>query len=268
MRPARALHGQLWSPGRSVVSDLRRALGHPRSAWDALRGWALLARVTHLRYAEVMRCRRELLDDGDFRAHLERCSADVHYVFSGLPQLYAVVRAAKPAVVVETGVASGLSSAHILRALAASGSGVLHSIDLPNVQQGSILPRGRASGWVVPDSLRGRWKLHIGDSRTILPALLDRLGRVDLFLHDSDHSYENMSFEFEQAFPRLAPGGLLMSDDVHLHGAWDDFCARHGVPAARVGHLGLTRKPPSGRSDAGPPRVPRRSPTRGIRRSP
>lgn len=268
MRPAKALHGQLWLPGRSVLSDVRRALGSPRSAWDALRGWALLARVAHLHYAELMRYRRELLDDGEFQAHLGRCLADVQYVFSGLPQLYAVVRAVKPAVVVETGVASGLSSAHILRALAVNGSGALHSIDLPNVQHGSILPRGRASGWIVPDSLRGPWTLHVGDSREILPALLGALGRVDLFLHDSDHSYESMSFEFEQAYPRLAPGGLLMSDDVHLHGAWKDFCAKHGLRPARIGHLGLTQKPPALRTDAGPPRVPRRLQTSSIRRNP
>ena len=268
MRPARALHGQLWLPGRSIVGDVRRTLGSPRSAWEALRGWALLAHVVHLHYAELMRYRRELLDDGEFQAHLGRCRADVQYVFSGLPQLYAVVRAVKPAVVVETGVASGMSSAHILRALAANGSGELHSIDLPNVQHGSILPRGRASGWIVPYSLRGPWKLHIGDSREMLPALLDALGRVDLFLHDSDHSYESMSFEFEQAYPRLAPGGLLMSDDVHLHGAWNDFCAKHGLLPSRIGHLGLTRKPPALRTDNPPPRVPRRSPASGIRRNP
>ena len=35
-------------------------------------------------------------------------------------ELYALVRAARPSVVVETGVASGISSAHILRALAAA----------------------------------------------------------------------------------------------------------------------------------------------------
>jgi len=62
-------------------------------------------------------------------------------------------------------------------------------------------------------------------------------------LHDSDHSYENMAFEFEQAFPKLKHGGLLMSDDTHLHAAWDDFCAKHGLRPTRIEHLGVTRKP-------------------------
>ena len=243
MSTGKALDERHWLPGRSVVSDVRRALRSPRDAWNTWRGWVLLARHADLRYSELMRYRRELLDDREFQGHFARCLADVPYTHAGLPKLYAVVRALKPAVIVETGVASGMSSAHILRALAANGSGTLHSIDLPNVQQGSVLPQGRTSGWIVPPSLRGPWRLHIGDTRELLPALLGSLDRVDLFLHDSDHSYESMSFEFEQAYPKLAPGGLLMSDDVHLHTAWRDFCVKQGLAPTRVANLGVTRKP-------------------------
>jgi predicted O-methyltransferase YrrM len=157
-------------------------------------------------------------------------------------ELYAIVRATTPRVMIETGVASGLSSAHILRALDRNGNGTLHSIDLPNVQEGSVLPQGRTSGWIVPDSLRGGWQLQLGDSRELLPRLLETLDRIDVFLHDSDHSYEAMLFEFEQAYPKLEPGGLVLSDDTHLHAAWDDFCANYGLRPGRVGHLGVTRK--------------------------
>ena len=233
---------QVTSPVRSLAHDVWRAFAQPGRAWGYLRGGALLARHAGLPLAEVLRYRRELRDDQEFQAHLERSMGDVHYVFPGATALYVVVRAIKPRVIVETGVASGISSAHILRALAANGAGTLHSIDLPNVQQGSVLPAGRTSGWIVPDSLRGRWQLRLGDTRDLLPDLLGTLGQVDLFLHDSDHSYENMVFEFERAFPRLAPGGLLMSDDTHLHTAWDDFCAKHGLRPTRVGSLGVTRK--------------------------
>ena len=230
-------------PGRSLAHDFRRAFVNPRRAWNCVRRWALLARHTDLPYDELMRYRRELLDDREFQGHLKRCLDDVHYVFPGAAELYAVVRTIKPRVIIETGVASGISSAYILRALAANGTGTLHSIDLPNVQQGSGLPEGRTSGWIVSDSLWERWKLYIGDSRELLPDLLGTLGHVGIFLHDSDHSYENMLFEFEQAFPRLEDGGLLMSDDAHLHTAWDDFCAKHDLCPTRVVHLGVTRKP-------------------------
>jgi predicted O-methyltransferase YrrM len=228
---------------RSVAHDLRRALLSPRSAWMSLRRWALLARHTDIPYAELLRYRRELLDNREFQWHLKHCLGDIPYVFPGAAELYAVVRATKPRVIVETGVSSGISSAHILRALAANGTGTLHSIDLPNVQQGSGLPQGRTSGWIVPDSLQRRWTLHIGDTRALLPEVLGTLDRMDIFLHDSDHSYEAMLWEYEQALPKLEYGGLLMSDDIHLHSAWDDFCTKHGLRPTRVFHMGVTRKP-------------------------
>ncbi|MGI0018460.1 MAG: class I SAM-dependent methyltransferase [Nitrosotalea sp.] len=221
--------------------DLWRACASPRRAWNGVHHWARVSRHAELRYADVMRYRSELFADHGFQAHLARCHRDIEYSFSEVIELYVLVRALKPRVIVETGVASGVSSAHILLALAANGAGALHSIDLPNTQQGSLLPPGRASGWAVPDDLRIRWKLYLGDARELLPAVLGALEHVDVFLHDSDHSYEHMSFEFEQALPKLAHGGLLLSDDTHLHAAWDDFCATHGLRPGRVGHLGVTR---------------------------
>lgn len=225
---------------RSLPGKVVRALLHPRQTWHSLNDWKQLARYAELPYGDILRYRLELFEDREFQAHLA-ANGDVGYVTSG-PELYAVVRAMKPHVIVETGVASGMSSAHILRALARNGSGTLYSIDLPNVQQGSVLPEGRSSGWIVPQTLRDRWHLQLGDSRTLLPSLLATLDHVDFFFHDSDHSYEAMSFEFEQVFPKLRKGALVMSDDTHLHTAWDDFCATHGLSPTRVAQLGVSRK--------------------------
>jgi predicted O-methyltransferase YrrM len=230
-------------PARSLAREVRRAFASPLRAWEQLRRWTLLAKHAELPCAELLRYRRELTGDREFQEHLQRCRRDVHYIMPEAAELYAIVRAAKPLVVVETGVASGLSSVHILRALDRNGFGTLHSLDLPNVQEGSVLPDGRTSGWIVPESLRDRWKLQLGDTWVLLPELLQSLDRLDLFLHDSDHSYEAMLFEFEQAYPKLEPGGLLLSDDTHLHAAWDDFCAKHSLRPGRVGHLGVTHKP-------------------------
>ena len=66
----------------------------------------------------------------------------------------------------------------------------------------------------MPDWLRGRWKFHLGDARQILPPLARELPPLDLFTHDSLHTYEHMKFEFEQAFPLLRPGGILVADDA------------------------------------------------------
>src|SRR5258705_3995242 len=109
-----------------VGNDLRIAFANPLGAWNSLRRWMLLARYVSVSCADVIRFRRELRKDGEFQEHLQRCRKEIRYVFPGAAELYVIVRAMKPQVIVETGVASGISSAHILRALAANRLGMLH----------------------------------------------------------------------------------------------------------------------------------------------
>ena len=132
--------------------------------------------------------------------------------------LYLVCRALAPAIVVETGVAYGLSSAFILQALALNNSGSLHSIDLP-------LPGTDAFGSLgalVPAGLRDRWHLHLGPSQRELPKIL-AAGPVGVFVHDSLHTYRNMVREFLTVWPQLAPGGVLVSDDVEGNNAFKEL---------------------------------------------
>ena len=226
--------------GRTFAGDLRRAFANPPLAWNYVRRWSLLARYLEVPYATVKRYRQELLDDRAFQQHLQEHLADAHSGFSRASELYVMVRALKPSVVVETGVSSGVSSAHILCALVANGSGMLHSIDLP-YDVGAHLEEERSPGWFVPESFRARWELLLGDSRVLLPRLLAKLDHIDLFFHDGDHSYESMSFEFEQARTKLRDGGVLACDDSTIHTAWDNFCAKHQLSPNRIVHMGVTR---------------------------
>lgn len=141
------------------------------------------------------------------------------------PVLYAISRLMKPSIVVETGVASGVSSTYILASLQANGGGRLFSIDFPN--SADTLP----TGWLVPENLKDRWELLVGKSSERLPILLREIGEVDIFLHDSDHSYENMMSEFHFAWPHIRPGGLLLSDDTDVNNAFSDFAkGKHRRP--------------------------------------
>lgn len=123
---------------------------------------------------------------------------------------YLMCRLLEPTVVVETGVAYGVSSAFILRALEENGRGVLHSVDLPPLRR----EYERFWGVAVDRGLEGRWRLHRGSSVRVLPQLLEELETVDLFVHDSLHTYRNMRREFEAVWPRLRAGGALIADDV------------------------------------------------------
>jgi len=102
--------------------------------------------------------------------------------------LYTMVRILKPEIVIETGVFEGHSSLSILSALKENNKGSLYSIDVPSPD----LPSGKVPGWTVPEHLRNRWDLRAGKSSDLLPALLLEVKDVDIFLHDSEHSYENM----------------------------------------------------------------------------
>ena len=155
--------------------------------------------------------------------------------------LYSFVRATKPQVVIETGVASGSSSYVILQALEKNKKGVLYSIDFPETWQFDA--EGRKSGWLVPDSLRRRWKLLIGRSSDLLPDLLAQLKKIDIFFHDSEHTYENMWFEYNLVWNYIKKDGLLLSHDVTWNSAFFDFCKQKGLkPIVLGGNIGFIRK--------------------------
>ncbi len=135
---------------------------------------------------------------------------------------YLACRLIEPSIVIETGVAYGVSSAFILRALEENGSGTLHSVDLPPLRR----EYERFWGIAVDKRLRGRWNLHRGSSGRVLPEILGETGAVDLFLHDSLHTYRNMRREFEAVWPRLRTGGVLLADDVERNRAFDDLRQR------------------------------------------
>lgn len=163
-------------------------------------------------------------------------------------RLYAVVRRLAPQVAVETGVCNGVATAFLLLALDRNGSGVLHSIDLPEYagrdyapgefwegKGGAVIPEGKEPGWMIPEELHGRWRLTIGRSQDELPGLLDRLRPIDFFLHDSEHSYECMSFEFHEAWASLRTGGVLVSDDIDWNDAFGELAERHGRQPVPLG---------------------------------
>lgn len=143
---------------------------------------------------------------------------------------YAVCRAQKPQIVVETGVGYGVTSAFLLQALAANGNGELWSIDLPPLGEDAEAQ----SGCLVPQSLRPRWHIIRGRSRSVLPRLISELPHIDIFLHDSLHTYRNMTWEFQSAWSKLKPGGVLISDDVAMNRAFEDFARREQVAIATV----------------------------------
>lgn len=154
-----------------------------------------------------------------------------------LQLVYVLVRMKRPDIIVETGVFDGESSATYLQALHDNQKGFLISIDLPAVDilGGSAqsvseakMPAGCQPGWVIPDNLRDRHELLLGDSKKLLPGVFDKHPQIDIFMHDSLHTYEHQLFEYRTAWVHLAPGGLLLSDDIFWNAAFHKFCEEMG----------------------------------------
>jgi predicted O-methyltransferase YrrM len=116
-----------------------------------------LSSITEMSPIRICRFLDERFETKDFVERLHEAEAYFHqakvegadlYAKKILVQ-YAAMRAFTPAVVVETGVASGVSTYYIL--LAKNGRGKLYSIELGDPQ---YLPLGKQPGWIVPDWLR------------------------------------------------------------------------------------------------------------------
>lgn len=112
----------------------------------------------------------------------------------------------KPLIVIETGVAAGVSTNAVLSALQVNGAGNLLSLDItPKV------------GELVDDKLKTRWKLEI------LPELarenyfakhLKENSGASVFLHDSDHSGSWQIKEFDNVVRHLPGIELILFDDI------------------------------------------------------
>jgi hypothetical protein len=203
----------------------------PKATFSWEQGPDLVARAAGAwSEGEAIRVVRRALDgagDGDGASRAQRLAR----ALAGDPSLgelmYALVRATRPATVIETGVASGVTSAYALAGLEDNGHGQLLSIDLPL----PALLVGNLVGSRIPPILRHRWRPAWGDARRLLPAVLRQSRAPRVFIHDSDHGYASMRLELERAWDAFSAGDWLVADDVELHRAFADVAASRGARA-------------------------------------
>ena len=249
MTDPESVHNPLSAEARRAVDRAVKALGdrraRPHLAW--------LSALTGRRLDELSEVLSELdelvpVETEIRRRHLE--AGRPNYAQFRAPfEAYALVRLLRPDHVIETGVSSGVSSAHFLLALRKNGTGALHSIDLPLPQRGPTfgphdspvaLPPGRHSGWAIPEPLRDGWDLRIGPSQEILPKLLAGLSSVGLFLHDSEHTPGHLAFELATVRPKLSADAVVLADNTMWTGqAFPRFARGVGVPVTPRGRSDL-----------------------------
>ena len=154
---------------------------------------------------------REIENDQQLKDHVVRLNAaakekhvaDREARFGRRMGWYAMVRASKPRIVVETGVDKGLGSCVIATALMRNAQeghpGRLVGLDInPN------------AGYLLAAPYDKFGNIVYGDSLASISAMNEP---IDFFIHDSDHSEEHEANELKAVQPKLSPNALVVSDN-------------------------------------------------------
>jgi len=148
----------------------------------------------------------------------DRHNSDVEPRYGRRLGWYALVRATKPRVIVETGVDRGLGTAVIAAALMRNAKegypGLVHATD--------IVP---TCGHLFAEPYKSYGRILLGDSVELLKKFPEQ---VDIFLHDSDHRPEYEWAEFLAIEPRLHPASIVMSDNSQQTSKMFEFAGRIG----------------------------------------
>lgn len=174
---------------------------------DHLAWW--VAQITGTDVKTVRGYLRELDEDDELRDHVLAETArsdrwrlaDAEVRFGRRAGWYAVTRATHPEHVVETGTDKGLGTCVFAAALLRNGHGRLTTMDV-----------NPDSGYLVTGKYAEVVDRALGDS---VELLRNGDSEVDLFIHDSLHTDEHETAEFEAVAPRLSPTAVVLSDNSH-----------------------------------------------------
>ena len=174
---------------------------------------SFLANVTQKSFDELMGYVNELEQDTHLKSHIENQTAksswsiiaDKEARYGRRVGWYALIRAIKPQVVLETGVDKGLGSCVITAALMKNSeegqSGFYYGTD--------INPK---AGYLLSGDYKKYGEVLIGDSIESLGAF-DK--PIDLFINDSAHSAEYELREYHIIQNKLTQNAFILGDNSH-----------------------------------------------------
>lgn len=174
---------------------------------------AMIAEVTGRSNQEILKYISDLENDHELRLHITGLSvngersylADKEARYARRAGWYAIVRALKPRVVVETGIDKGLGACVIAAALKKNSEegteGRYYGTD--------INPK---AGYFFTDPYSKYGEILYGDSIESLEKLDEN---IDLLINDSDHSAEYEMREYESVKNKLNPGAIIVGDNAH-----------------------------------------------------
>ena len=215
--------------GFRLLNEIARKVGHPAVTEDLYASLVMEAR-SDPELAGLYEMHAPRLAELDPRAATDwegRFLTRGGIILAAVDLYYVLPRLLKPSICVETGVASGAMSSFLVAAIHRNAAGHLYSVDLRSYGASCgmswSMPHDLEVGFLVPDAYRDRWSLLSGDATYELPRLLETLGRIDLFIHDSLHTYSHMMFEYALIAKHITPPAVIVTDDVTANQAFFRF---------------------------------------------
>lgn len=166
----------------------------------------------------------EVVSNADLRQHLESCLRrdphlrDVRVAYGRREGWYALIRAAKPKLVVETGVHHGVGACVIASALLRNKQD-----GYPGRYLGTDIDLTAGRCFVEPYSDVG--EVLFGDSIQSLQAISEP---IDIFINDSDHSAVYERQEYDVIANKLGRGAIVVGDNSHASNSLGDFSLEMG----------------------------------------
>jgi len=185
---------------------------------------ASLSSILQKDYEEIAGYFREIENDGDFNSyvqrlwvkHPERNRTDKAPNVGRRMVWYAIARAMKPTVVVETGVDQGLGAIVLCAALSRNASEGHHGRYFGT----DINP---SAGYYLQHPYSECGHILYGDSLESLGTLNET---IDLFINDSDHSESYELAEYELIKTKISPTAIMLGDNSHVTSALAEFSVR------------------------------------------
>lgn len=172
-----------------------------------------IAAVTGASYEQIAGFVQEARNDESLKTHIIervatsglRFTTDARCEFGRRLGWYAVVRAKKPKVVVETGVDKGRGAVLLCSALLRNGTEGCHGRYYGTDSD-------REAGYLLSGKYKEVGAIMYGDSIESLRKF-DRV--IDIFINDSDHSPDYEYREYLTIRDRLGEGAIILGDNSH-----------------------------------------------------
>lgn len=185
-----------------------------------------LSLVTGSSVTEISGYLEEILNDEALKTHIREAVLHSDQGLLADPQArygrrvgwYALARALKPKVVVETGVDKGLGTC-VLAAAVRRNALEGH----PGRVYGTEI--NPAAGYLLGGVYAEHGEILYGDS---IESLVSLTGPIDLFVNDSDHSADYERREYETIAGKLSPRAVIVGDNAHVTPALRDFALKTG----------------------------------------